>query len=114
VDEEGSARLVVRRDSQRDIKIRGLDILLDGEYVANIGYGAEYSGLIRAGEHELSVTNQLYTRRCSFTVEPGGSVSFRAGNVANGLTAIMVGVLGIGPYRCFLERLPPSSGESES
>lgn len=104
-DGKQKANIRVMRKSDRDIKMRGLEVLLDGEHLTDIAFGTEGLYEIEAGQHTLVVTNTVSSRKEDFTVSPGGTVVFEALNVVTGLGAVMISALGIGPYKVELRRI---------
>ena len=99
-----SATLVVRRDADRDIKMRGLEVFVDGELVSDLHFGQEKQMTLPEGEHEVKVTNSLYSKKLTVDLRPNETVELQAGNIATGLGAMMMVTLGIGPYKVFLKR----------
>ena len=71
-----SATIQIRRDSPKDIKIRGLEILLDDKRVANLKYGQSVSLKVCPGSHVLKVTNSLYSKSEAFSLEAGETAHF--------------------------------------
>ncbi len=99
-----SASVLVRRDSPNDIKMRGLELFVDGELVADRQYGREKELTLPEGEHEVKVTNSLYTKKLTVDLQPNQKIELQAGNVATGLSGLMLVTFGIGPYKVFLKR----------
>jgi hypothetical protein len=98
------AKLSIRRDSPKDIKIRGLFILVDGREVANLTYGQSFEMVISPGEHTLKATNNLYSRSTTFIAEPDRTYAFRGANVMSKVWMVLIGWSGIAPYKVELER----------
>lgn len=96
----------MNRNSPRDIKVRGLEVYFDGKFVANLQFGRAVRLSVAPGEHELKVTNTLYTQKRTLRLEAGQELSFVAGNHLTGLFAPMFLAVGIGPYKVFLEQSP--------
>jgi len=102
---EQPARLLFVRQSDRDIKMRGLEVLVDGEMVTDLQYGKTYQATVTPGPHEVKVTNSLYTQKLDVELKPGETIRFETGNIATGLTGVMMSTIGIGPYKVFLRRI---------
>jgi hypothetical protein len=98
-------RLVVARDSEKDIKIRGLFIYLDGEEVANLSYRDIFETEVSPGAHRLKATNTLFTQESEFEVTAGDVVRFQVSNRMTGILAALFGWSGIAPYKVTLERI---------
>lgn len=97
--------MVVARDLQNDIKIRGLRILLDGEQVADLSYGRTYETSLAPGTHKLKVTNTLSSKEETIEVKPGDTLHFRAGNKMPGFWSWMLMMVCVAPYRVMLQRV---------
>lgn len=97
------ATLIVRRTSPRDIKIRGLELLLDGRHADNLAYGDEVQIDVSPGSHEVKVTNSLYTKSASFTAEPNEIITFDAANVMPKGLGLSLAMFGIVPYKVELQ-----------
>jgi hypothetical protein len=99
-----SGSLVVSRDADNDIKMRGLDVFVDGTHVANLAYGKETSLSLDIGEHTLKVSNSLYSKSDSFEIGSGETVRYQAANVGTALGKLLV-ALGSGLYKVSLKRV---------
>src|SRR5579862_9055445 len=99
-----AARLVVNRNSTRDIKIRGLFVFVDDKEVANIAYGESFDTELQPGSHTLKVTNKLYSKSVDLDLKEGETAEFTAANVLSGLWAVIIGWSGLAPYKVVLQR----------
>lgn len=98
------AKLTVARTSERDIKMRDLYVRVDGEE-RNILFGRSTTYELAPGEHQLEVTNTLYTKTETVELREGEEARFLAANVwAGGIFAWIVVIL-TGAYKVTLERL---------
>ena len=88
--------------------MRGLKVLLDGNYLTDLSFGNTVDFDIASGKHVVKVSNSLYSSELEFEASPGEETAFSAGNVMRGFGAMMFVALGIGPYRVFLERKKPA------
>ncbi|HVT11265.1 MAG TPA: hypothetical protein VHE55_03285 [Fimbriimonadaceae bacterium] len=100
------ATLAVTRDSARDLKIRGVEILLDGRFVGNLNYGESLDVPIEPGPHTLTATNRLKSKSAEFEAKPEEVVRFRTTGIAMGGIWAVMAMLGTVAYRVELERLP--------
>jgi len=107
MDTDGSDSAVVRvsRTSPRDIGFRGLEVFLDDKFAVNLQFGETRDLRLPSGEHTLRVTNSLYTKRDSFTVNPGETMAFNVANIGGGLFGVLTVIGGTGPYKVHLERV---------
>lgn len=97
--------LVVRRDSDDDIKMRDLEIYVDGEWMADLKYGGTYEAELTPGEHTVAVSNKLKKQEATFMVREGETVVYQGVNVlSKGLTAVLSG-LGMVMYHAALRRV---------
>ena len=97
--------LFLQRRSDRDIKIRGLEILVDGDDYFNLNYGQEKQVSLAEGEHEFKASNGLFSVRQFFVIESGKTVSFDVSNVASGFAKFVFMLIGMGPYRVVVKSL---------
>ncbi len=100
----GEGTLQVVRNSPRDIKIRDLYVLVDGEQVGTLGYGETFDRQLPAGPHTISATNRLYTKTEEFDLKEGETVTFDTANVATGCGGLLFVVVGMGPYQVQIHR----------
>lgn len=98
--------LTVARDSPRDLKFRGIDILLDGKFVGGLTYGNSLSISIDPGVHSLTATNRLKSKSVEFEARPGETLQFQTVGVALGGIWAMMAMLGTVAYRVELARHP--------
>ena len=99
------ATLVVRRDSDDDIKMRDLQVYVDDEWKADLKYGGSFETEIEPGEHKVTVSNRLKKQHMEFVAREGETVVFLGTNVlAKGLSAILGG-LGMVMYHATLKRV---------
>ena len=97
--------LVVQRDADDDIKMRNLEVHLDGKWAADLDYGGAFETELEPGEHEIMVTNKLKKERMTFVLREGETATFQGTNVlAQGMSAILGG-LGMIMYNAKLRRV---------
>lgn len=75
-----TARVTVRRQSNKDIGMREIYVSLDDERIAVLGPGEEVSREVKPGPHRLRVHNTLFWKTIDFTTAVGEHVSFMAIN----------------------------------
>ena len=100
--------LVVRRSSPDDLQIRDLLVQVDHLPDFNLKFGYKREISLEPGEHTVSVTNRLYTKKATFTLTPGETVAFEVANYASGCMAAFFMGLGMGLYKV---RLVPAAAE---
>lgn len=100
---ESSATLVLERNDDADIKMRGLEVFIDDEFVVNLNYGKRFETSVPEGDHEVRVTNSLYTERLTVHAHAGEEIVLQTGNLMPKGAGFLF-ALGMGPYRCFLRR----------
>ena len=97
--------LVVRRDSEEDIKIRGMDVLVDGEWKNDLQYGQAYEIELPPGEHIVAVSNKLKKEEAQFMLREGETVVYQATNLlSKGVSTVLMG-LGMIMYNSTLRRI---------
>lgn len=95
--------VAIQRSSASDIKIRDLYVSIDGGRERNIKFGGETIFELEPGEHTLAATNRASTKKESFTVAKGETITFEVGNVAKGcMSALMA--FGMAAYSVELTR----------
>ena len=99
------ARLIVRRDSENDIKMRNLEVHVDGAWRADVDYGRSFETELEPGEHTVMITNKMKRAQAEFVVREGETVTFQGVNVlSKGLSAI-IGAFGVVAYHPVLRRV---------
>lgn len=99
------ATLVVRRDADEDIKMRNLEVHLDGEWRADVTYGKAFEAEIEPGEHEVMVTNRMKKVASTFVAREGETVVYQGTNVlAKGLS-VVTAAFGVVAYNPTLKRI---------
>lgn len=99
------ATLVVRRDADDDIKMRNLEVHVDGEWRADVGYGKAFETDLEPGEHEVMVTNRMHRVKQSFLLREGETAVFRGSNVLSKGPSALAGAFGVIVYHPTLQRL---------
>lgn len=100
-----AARLVVRRDSEEDIKMRNLEVHVDGEWRADIEFGQAFETDLEPGEHEVLITNKLKKEKADFIVREGDTIVFEGTNVLSKGPSALLGGLGMIVYHPVLKRI---------
>jgi hypothetical protein len=97
--------LVVRRDSEEDIKMRGMEVYVDGEFKTDLQYGGAFELVLPPGEHHVAVSNKLKKQEAQFVLREGETVVFQGTNVlSKGLSAVLGG-LGMIMYNSNIRRV---------
>jgi len=98
------ATVIVRRSSINDIKIRGIEVLIDGVLVANLQYGQTIETNVEPGTHTITVTNRLNTKSLEFEAKDDQRIAFETEGIAlSGLWMLMT-MLGTVAYKVTLKR----------
>jgi hypothetical protein len=79
-------------------------VSIDGGAGQNVKFGDVLEAQLEAGEHTLSATNRLVTRRVSFSLSKDETVSFEVSNVVGGCLAALA-VVGMAGYTVEVRRL---------
>lgn len=99
------ARLIVSRTSERDLKIRGIEVILDGILIGDLAFGKSVEVEIAPGSHLLKVTNLLKSKQIEFEATEGETIRFETIGVVLGGLWVIVTMLGTVPYKVLLERV---------
>jgi len=104
------AAIVVKRDAEKDIKMRSLDVYVDDQFSVDLTYPGEYRAEVDPGDHSVKVSNRLYSRSLRVPLKAGETVTVEAGNYVTGVGTVMMSVLGMGPYKVFLREVGRTGG----
>jgi hypothetical protein len=99
------ATLIVSRTSERDLKIRGIEVILDGTHLADLTFGKFVEKEIEPGPHMLKVTNLLRSKAIEFEAKPGETIQFETVGVVLGGPWVILTMMGTVPYKVSLERV---------
>ena len=99
------ATLVVRRDSDEDIKMRNLEVHIDGKWCADVDYGRAFETEIEPGEHTVMVTNKMKRAEATFVAREGETVVFQGVNVLSKGLSALIGAFGVVAYHPVLRRV---------
>ena len=91
------ARITVSRCSPDDVGFREIYVLVDGEEIAELPYGAVVTREIDAGLHRIRAHNTLFRRTHEILFAPGDHVHLTATNRPGWGTFGLLGVLGVAP-----------------
>ncbi len=97
--------LVVRRDADDDIKMRNLEVHIDGRWKADVGFGKTFETELEPGEHELMVTNRMKKVSATFVAREGETVVYQGTNVLSKGLSALVGAFGVVAYHPTLKRI---------
>jgi hypothetical protein len=104
-----SARLIVRRNSDSDMKVRSIYVSVDGKAEKALGFGDSAQIQLKPGSHELKATNRLFTKRVKFDIEPGEAAIFRVANKSGGCLIFLAAAIGGAACRLSVERIQDSN-----
>jgi hypothetical protein len=99
-----SGRVTVTRTSEEDVRIRQLEVSIDGKPEGTLLFGDSVTRELAAGPHRLRVHNTLVWRTVEFALHAGEHVRFAAVNRAGFGTYSLVALLGAGPLYVTLRR----------
>jgi hypothetical protein len=100
-----TATLIVSRTSARDMKFRGIEVLLDGDFIGELSYGKSLEREIEPGIHTLKVTNRMKSASGAFEAAEGETVEFVATAIALAGCWFFLTMMGTVAYRVTLERV---------
>ena len=100
-----TSRVTVRRQSPRDMGIREVAVILDGQKIAVLKNGEEVTVDVQPGPHTLKVDNTLFKKSLDFTLNVGEHASFMTANYAGRATfSILMFLMGGNLIYLLLER----------
>ena len=92
-----AARLLVTRDSDRDVRNRQIFVSLDGTNLGDLLYGGRILREIAPGSHRVRIHNTLFWKTLEFEAAPGETVHFQTVNYAGRGFINFVLILGVAP-----------------
>lgn len=101
------ATLVVRRDSARDVKMRNVDVYIDGKMEGRLGFGESKSFEVEPGDRHVRFDNTWAKKELDLTFEDGDRREFVVGNVPGGCFVAGLALAGAGPTHVFAEEVSP-------
>jgi hypothetical protein len=87
----------VTRRSPDDVGFREIYVLLDGEEIAELRYGASVTREVDAGLRRVRAHNTLFRKTHEILIAPGDHVHLTAANRPGWGTFGLLGVLGAAP-----------------
>jgi hypothetical protein len=100
----GKARLILTRNSKRDVTYRQIFASLDGNSLGDMVFGERIEREIPAGSHRLRVHNTLFWKTIDFEAAPGEVVEFSTVNYeGRGFWGIAL-IIGVAPLFLAVER----------
>lgn len=99
------ARLLVTRNSERDVKNRQIFVSLDGNSVGDILFGEKIDRPVTPGVHRMRVHNTLFWKTIDFEAGPGETVHFNTVNYAGKGFLHFVLIIGVAPLFLAVERV---------
>ncbi len=99
-----TARVVVTRRHEDDVRDRQIVVSIDGEPLATLMFGQQAARDIAAGPHRLKAHNTLFWKNLDVDLAPGEEARFIVINRAGSGTLSLLGILGVGPLYLTFER----------
>ena len=100
-----TGKLVVKRISEHDIQIRDLYVRIDNQPEITLKFNQTKEINIEAGEHTIRATNRLFSKRDTFKINEGETITYEASNEASGCVAALLWGLGAPFYKLILKRI---------
>jgi len=98
------ARVTVSRNASDDVRMRQLEVSIDGRHAATLLYGDTMTRDIEPGRHRLRIHNTLVWKTVHFDLGAGQHARFTTVNRAGFGTYSMLGLLGAGPLYVTIRR----------
>lgn len=102
-----TAKLVVRRDSERDVKMRNVDVYIDGKMEGRIGFGETKTFDVAPGERHVKFDNTWAKKELDLEFVAGARREFVVGNIPGGCFIAGLALAGAGPTDVFAEEIEP-------
>jgi len=99
------AHIIIDRNAENDIKMRGLDAFIDDVFVDNLPYNSSFTDDLNPGEHTIRVTNHLYSRSLHVNIQAGQTLHLQVGNYFDLVGGIIMPSIGFGPYKVFVKEI---------
>ena len=104
--EENTGLVTIKRTSPQDLKMRDLYVRVDDLPEDTMLYGDSLEIPLTPGDHQIKITNRLYTKSADFQVKAGESVRFSVANVeSKGILNFVMTMTGSFSYKVRLERI---------
>lgn len=95
--------LEVERADDRDVKMRHMNLTLDGEQLATMDWGYKIVAPLRPGPHVLKIDNTMQSRTVRFESRAGETVSIYIGHTAGMIAYALIMAIGISSLKVFVE-----------
>lgn len=107
-----TGRVIVERNSSKDIKMRDLYLSIDDQPEETLLFGDSLDLALPPGEHRIKVTNRVYSKSVEFNIGDGQTARFQAANLpSRGLLSLLMVFSGTVPYKVAIEQKPSASQE---
>jgi hypothetical protein len=100
-----TARLLITRSSERDVRTRQIFVSLDGKSIGDLLFNDRVERDIAPGSHYLRIHNTLFWKNVTFDTEPGETVHFETVNYAGKGFLNLVLIIGVAPLFLAVERV---------
>jgi len=97
-------RIVVRRNSEADLKIRPIFVTVGDLPERTLLFGHETEFELPAGSYVLRATNRLFSKKVSLQLGPGETATFTVANVAAGCLFVFTFMSGAVACKLVLKR----------
>jgi hypothetical protein len=100
-----AARLLITRQSDRDVKTRQIFVSLDGVAIGDLLFNERIDREIPPGPHRMRVHNTLFWKTIDFEAASGEFVHFDTANYAGRGFLHLVLIIGVAPLFLAVERV---------
>lgn len=97
------ATIIIRRTLARGMKVRSLDVSVNGRFWVDLPFGGVAQKEFPPGTLLVGVTNRLFSKKEAFDVRAGETLVVEVGNRMGGCGMVFTG-LGLPLYGVFIER----------
>ena len=104
-DEPRTARLLITRSSERDVRTRQIFVSLDRASIGDLLFNDRLERDIEPGSHHVRIHNTLFWKTIYFDAKPGETVHFETVNYAGKGFLNLVLIIGVAPLFLAVERI---------
>ena len=99
-----TARVVITRRHEDDVRDRQIVVSMDGEPLATLMFGQQATREVASGPHRLKAHNTLFWKNLDVDLAPGEEARFIVITRAGSGTLSLLGILGVGPLYLTFDR----------
>ena len=107
-----TSSVTIRRDHADDVRQRQIYARVDDGPTHTLRFGDTVTVDLEPGDHTLKSNNTLHWKTVPFRVEPGEHAEFVLINKAGALAFSFLALLGVGPLKLVIEKVPSRTAKA--